>query len=104
MQRKEGFIDKPYWSWESKDNDIRTGRAGIQNGRVSVSELLLWIAENASNLPLEEVYLSGGMVIWQREANVVEIAERAVHIKKSEERHAEWERTTYDRLKAKFEK
>ena len=47
------------------------------HGRVSVTDLLAYLAENAPDSPLDQVFLNWTTVVWVNDATAEELAEHA---------------------------
>jgi hypothetical protein len=92
----------PGWSRTSADGQTMTGHLFV-DGRGSLAELVDHLAQVAPGVSLDEVTVGGCAVMWQRPATPEELAAWAEWQRLREERHDQWERETYARLRAKFE-
>lgn len=92
---------EPYWTWQSKSNDLCTVHMRME-GRASVADLLAHMAEVAPGVPPEDLMLDFATVTWSRPATAEELAERAAWAAKAQERHAAWERRMVAELSEKY--
>jgi hypothetical protein len=89
-------------SWVSKDSNRRRVYSGMM-GRLSLAELRTFLDEQASSVPDDQVMLNYATVVWETDPTDEELAQREQQKRRQAERQAEWERSMYEKLKAKFE-
>jgi hypothetical protein len=89
------------WTWQSKDNDLRTGYLPME-GRISIADLITRMRETAPEVALEDIQVNWATVTWSRPANAEEMEQRRVANERWERRHEEWERKTLARLTEKY--
>lgn len=89
------------WSWQSNDNDLRTGYLAME-GRISVEDLIAQMRQIAPGVALTDLHLNWATVTWSRPADAEELAQRRQHQEQWEKRHEQWERKTLAQLIAKY--
>ncbi|HEX5522782.1 MAG TPA: hypothetical protein VFX53_05010 [Pedococcus sp.] len=96
----EGYELNERRSWLTKDNwaDMRV-YMGIQ-GSIPLSDLVAYLAER--DVSLANATVNFGTVSWVEPATGEEIESRRAAKEKSDQRHAQWERETWERLRAKY--
>lgn len=90
-------------SWMSSDDDAQISCYMAMEGRVSVAALLDHLREVAPGRTAEEIGINFATVTWIDTPTGAEAQARVQRQALHDERHAHWERETYERLKAKFE-
>lgn len=88
------------WSWATKDRDSINVYSRV-NGSRSVAEMLAWLHEAAPGTPLESVRVNG-TIIYPRLPTEDEVSKDQEWERKRAERHEEWERTMWEKLKEKY--
>ena len=88
--------------WTSRKNSDEITVYETVSGRPSVADLLAHLQEVAPHAPLDEIGINYATVKWTRPATPEEQAKRAEQERKHDERHEQWEKETYERLKAKY--
>ena len=89
-------------AWARKEDDSPRQIYVAMSGRVSISDLLAYIATVDPNVSPDDLLLNFATVTWQREATDEERAERAAWQRESDAKHEKWERETVVRLAAKY--
>lgn len=89
--------------WKTGGSDTIRCYASME-GRVTLGELIQYFSSfvRTADFPLE-VALNFATAVWDDQPTQDELDQRAARIARSNQRHEEWERETYQRLKAKFE-
>lgn len=83
------------------DDDHRSCYMGMQ-GRLSLADLIDHLSVVAPGKSLDEIGINFATVKWVDDATDEEKRDRAERQRRADERHAQWERETYERLKVKF--
>ena len=102
MPDKTTEWDGPRFYWKSQDSDLRTGYAHMR-GRMSAATFVEMLAAIAPGVPLDKIGITFGTAKWTRPATAEELAEREEWRAKADLKAQEWERQTYERLKAKYD-
>jgi len=98
------FRREPSRSWKTvDDNSEMSCYLGMQ-GRVTVRELIDHFKAQYPHVDPMTVALNFVTAVWAEPATPEDIAQREAWRAKQAARTERWERETYDRLKAKFEK
>jgi hypothetical protein len=90
-------------SFITKDNDDQRACYMAVDGRVSIPDLIAHLEAVAPGTPIEAFGLNFATVAWVDEATEDERRDRAAWRAEWAERHEQWERETYERLRLKFE-
>ncbi len=90
-------------SFLAKDNDELMQCHEHVNGTISVTDLVEHLQAVAPEAALDDITINYATVSWVSPATDEERASRAARRARDKERHAEWERKTYQQLKDKFE-
>jgi hypothetical protein len=94
-------MTEPSWSFESNESDRVAMRMHF-SGKQSLDELIQWIYQHAPGVDDTEVFISGGMVSWSRDATEEELAKRDEWRREREKKLERWERDTFARLQEKY--
>lgn len=89
------------WATRDEDSPIHC-YLGMKN-RVTLQELLDHFNEHYPEVDPAGLELNWSTIVWERPATEEEKADRARRQEAHDRRHAEWEKMTYAKLKAKFE-
>lgn len=90
--------------WQSSKEDSQISCYLGMQGRITLAALLVHLAEVVPDgTPDDQIGLNFATVTWVDEPTAAERDDRARRNASHDERHAKWERDTYERLKAKFE-
>jgi hypothetical protein len=89
------------WTWDSADTDVRNGCLAM-DGRVSVADLIAFMADVAPGVDLEDVQVNCATVRWSRRATQDELEDRRRVMAAHAARHEQWERETLVRLIEKY--
>lgn len=98
---KLGEWDGPHFYWRDRSSDMRTAYAYMR-GRMTAAEFVEGLRQLAPDVSLEQIGITFGTAKWSRPATAEELADRAVHNARNQEKTEEWERAIYVQLKAKF--
>lgn len=96
-----GELRKIRWTWQSRDNDLRVAYMAV-DGRISIADLIDRMTELAPGVDMADVHINWATVVWTRPATADELTCREEANRRDNERHEQWERQTYDRLKKKY--
>lgn len=72
--------------------------------RITFGELRKHLAEHYPEVDFDSLVIGGLQLQWEDDPWPDELAARERQRRAHDERHEKWERDTYERLKAKFEK
>lgn len=89
--------------WESSKDDSRIRCYLGMQGRMPLDALIRHLGEVAPGRSLDQFGINFATVVWIDAPTDAETTTRAHGRARHDERHAAWERETYERLKAKFE-
>lgn len=99
---KPKIDEAPRRYFKTHKNPVRmTCYLGIR--RVTFGELREHLAEHYPEVDFDALVIGGLQLQWEDEPTPDERAQLARQQRTHNERQAEWERKTYERLKAKFE-
>jgi hypothetical protein len=102
-ERGEGTFQDVRRSWESAESGSQVGCYLAVQGRVSLAALLAYLGEVAPDRTPDQFGINFATVTWTDAPTEEETQQRVRRKALHDERRAEWERTTYEELKAKFE-
>lgn len=88
------------WAWATNSHDSINVYSRM-NGARTVAELLAWLHGVAPYTPHESIRING-TIIYPRLPTEAEMAKAQEWDRKREERHEEWERTMWEKLKEKY--
>jgi hypothetical protein len=99
----DNINEKPVRAWVTKDegSPIRC-YLGMRH-RITLRELVDHFAEHYPHVDPWTLDINYSTVVWEEPPSTEDLAQREQAKRRSDERHAKWERETYDRLKAKFD-
>lgn len=89
------------WSWQSKDNYLRTGYMAV-DGRMSIAELIEHLRTVAPGVDPADIQINWATAVWSRPGTAEEIDQRRRVEAAHEARHEAWERETLARLTEKY--
>lgn len=98
---ERGRFGEQMVSWVTRDSDRRSVLVHI-DGRVSLGELVSYLADADAPVGRPDEILVNGSIRWERDATDDERAQRASWQRKSAERHAAWEREQWALLQEKY--
>lgn len=91
-------INRSLKTHERKEVACRT----FVEGKVTLKELVDFVQANVPRY-VKDMTIHNAMIMWTDEMTAAEKAAADEWKKKAEERHEEWERKMYEKLKAKYE-
>lgn len=97
-----GEFKKPNRSRVTHDADSPMRSYMAVDGRVTVRELVAYMEENHPHIDPFGVELNFATAVWEDYQTDQEREQYRRHLADRERRTEEWERQTYERLKAKF--
>lgn len=97
----DGKPRKINWTWRTAEHTDRVAYVSV-DGRMSVTDLIAYLAEAAPGVPLSKINLNWATATWVRPANAEELAEREQRNEQVRARTEEWERATLARLTEKY--
>jgi hypothetical protein len=95
--------EKPQRSWVNLDDGPMRCYLGIKE-RITIRELIDHFAEHYPHVDPMTLNLNYTTAVWEEPPNADDLAKRAAFTAEKAQRHERWERETYAKLKAKFER
>lgn len=90
-------------SWKTEADDSWMRCYLRMKERISLREFVDYLAEHYPHVDPWTVDLNFGTAVWEEAPTEDDLAEREQWRAAQRERHAAWERKTYERLREKFE-
>jgi hypothetical protein len=97
------FDTQPQRTWVSHDPESKIRCHLGLKGRVTLGDLYRHFAEHYPDVDFWNVEWAAASATWEDEPTEAERKQRAEWVRKQRERTENWERKTYERLRAKFE-
>lgn len=98
-----GEFDHHRRTWQTAEENSNIRCFLGMRGRVTLHELIDHFAEHYPHVDPYDLELNAATVTWEEPPTEEDLALRAARQQAHDERHARWERETYERLKDKFE-
>ncbi len=98
----KGKLGTPTRRWATDESDSQMRIYLDMSGRVTVGDMLAEFAEKYPYVDICDVEINFGSLVWLEEPTEDDLKKRAYAKAWRDKRLAEWEQSTYERLKAKF--
>jgi hypothetical protein len=90
-------------AWINADDDDEVRCYAAMDGRITLADLCEHMAAVAPGVPLDQIDVNFGTLVWVAPATDEERSKRAEWRDQQQLRHEKWERAAYLQLKKKFE-